>query len=609
MASGGTIDSDVGRFSIKPGGELDAVDELDSIVGGAAGGTDQDGDQRPVYLRDLGLKIVRDYEDPPRLICRYTGPETSQPCVVVALTMKSGANIVTICEAAKERIREMQTQQQSIPADIAITAVSDQSVNVNKKISDVVGNVVGAILIVIVVVYLIVGFRSAAVMASNIPVVVLGSLALITLFGVQLEQISLASIIIALGLLVDNAVQVCDQSRTNQMAGMDPEAASVTGSSQVASPMLMGTATTIAAFAPMLIGLNGSTKEYVYSLPVTLSVTLAISWVLAMTFCTILAATFIRAPKDPNKPSAPLPWLFAKLQSLLPRSKSAANSGEQDGDFIDRIFRASVRTAIDYKVITVAVAIGLLVLSLMLPVGSEFFPQDLRDQFAVEVWLPENVAIEKTDEAARQVERILQKLSPTVDADGETVQRIYGIRTMVGGGGSRWYLGWAPESRKPNYAEIVIRTTEAKYTPELVRRLREISEKGDESLGLGPVIGARVVPQELLMGPSADPVELRVYGPGFADMPTLRRFADRVKEMIRSYPGTWDVSDSWGVDGYQLRVDVDEDAANLAGVTNAGIAQTLNAYYSGHHLTTFREGDHQVPVYLRLAAQQRGESE
>ena len=340
VASGGSIDSDVGRFSMKPGGELDAVDELDSIVGGMAGGTDQDGEGRPVYLRDLGLKIVRDYEDPPRLICRYTDADTSRPAVVVALTMKSGANIVTICEAAKERIREMQTQQQSIPGDIAITAVSDQSVNVNKKISDVVSNVVGAILIVIVVVYLIVGFRSAAVMASNIPVVVLGSLALITLFGVQLEQISLASIIIALGLLVDNAVQVCDQSRTNQMAGMDPETASVTGSSQVASPMLMGTATTVAAFAPMLIGLKGSTKEYVYSLPVTLSVTLAISWVLAMTFCTILAAAFIRAPKDPNKPSAPLPWLFAKLQSLLSRSKSAAKAGEQDSDFIDRVFRA-----------------------------------------------------------------------------------------------------------------------------------------------------------------------------------------------------------------------------------------------------------------------------
>jgi multidrug efflux pump subunit AcrB len=620
VASGGSIDNDVGRFSVKPGGEFDAVEELDSIVAGMAGIGDEGGEGRPVYLRDLGMNIVREYEDPPSLICRYTDAHTSQPAVVVALTMKSGSNIVTVCEAAKQRVREMQEVDQSVPADIAVTPVSDQSVNVNKKINDVVSNVVGAIVIVVVVVYLIVGFRSAVVMASNIPVVVLGAIALITLFGVELEQISLASLIIALGLLVDNAVQVCDQSRTNQIAGMDPVGATVAGSSQVASPMLMGTATTVAAFAPMLLALQGSTKEYVYSLPVTLSVTLAISWVLAMTFCTILAAAFIRAPQDPTRPSAPIPWMFAKLQSLLSR-RARAGSGsagerttddepsQSDGDFVDRLFRAGVKAAIDFKFVTVGVAIALFVLSLMLPVGSEFFPQDLRDQFAIEVWLPENVAIQETDKAARQVEAILQKLSPTVDDQGETVQRVYGIRTMVGGGGSRWYLGWAPESRKPNYAEIVLRTTAASYTPELVRRLREIAEHGDESLGLKPVIGARVVPQELLMGPSADPVELRVYGPGFADMKTLRQFADRVKGMIREYPGTWDVSDSWGVSGYQLRVDVDEDAANLAGVSNTGIAQTLNAFYSGHLLTTFREDDHLVPVYLRLPSGQRGDLE
>ena len=166
-------------------------------------------------------------------------------------------------------------------------------------------------------------------MAGNIPVVVLAAIALITLFDVQLEQISLASIIIALGLLVDNAVQVCDQSRTNQIEGMSPIEASIKGSSQLSTAMLMGTATTIAAFAPMLIGLTGSTREYVYSLPVTLSMTLGISWVLAMTFCTILAATFIRAPADATKPSAPLPWLFEKIVSVLPRRKGAAEETRQ----------------------------------------------------------------------------------------------------------------------------------------------------------------------------------------------------------------------------------------------------------------------------------------
>lgn len=221
-------------------------------------------------------------------------------------------------------------------------------------------------------------------------------------------------------------------------------------------------------------------------------------------------------------------------------------------------------------------------------------------------------AAEKQRDAAQiEVDSVIpaQKEAAQAEFDLAKIEVNRNQKLVAERAGSRWYLGWSPESRKPNYAEIVVRTTDASFTPELVRRLREIAEHGDESLGLKPVIGARVVPQELLMSPSADPVELRVYGPGFADMATLRGFADRVKDMIRKYPGTWDVSDSWGVSGYQLEVDVDEDVANLAGVTNSGIAQTLNTYYSGHLLTTFREGDHLVPVYLRLPSGQRGDLE
>ncbi len=607
VAPGGSIDTEAGRFSVKPGGEFDAVEEMDSIIAGMAG---TGGDKRPVYLKDLGLKIVRDYQDPPGLICRFGDAHQSKPAVIVALSMKSGANIVDICEAAKQRVKQMQDVEQSLPPDLAVTPVSDQSENVNAKIGQVVGNVIGAILIVVVVVYLVVGFRSAVVMATNIPVVVLSALALITLFGVQLEQISLASIIIALGLLVDNAVQVCDQSRSNQMAGMGPVEGSVKGSTQLSTAMLMGTATTIAAFAPMLIGLIGSKREYIYSLPVTLSVTLGISWVLAMTFCTILAAAFIRAPKDPSRPSAPLPWLLSKLQGVLSKSKkSESEPGQNGGDPIDKTFRIVVRAAIDAKFVTLAVAVAALVGVLMLPIGSEFFPKDLRDQFAIEIWLPESAAIGQTDKVARQVEKILQKLSPTKDAQGNKVQQIRAMRTMVGGGGSRWYLSWDPEPRKGNFAEILVRTTEPLFTPELARRVREVAEKGDKSLGIQPIVGARVVPRELFLGPSSDPVEIRVIGPGFADMKTLRGYADRVKAMIRKAEGTWDVNDSWGVPGYQLRVNIDEDKANLAGVTNAAIAQTLNAYFSGHHLTTFREGDHQVPVYLRLLPEERSSLE
>lgn len=602
VAAGGTIDTDVGRFSVKPGGELNSVDELESIVAGMVA---TDGQANPAYLKDIGLKIVRDYQDPPQRICRNSDTQSSNPAVIVAISMKPGANIVTICDLAKAKVAELQAAGGIIPSDIKVTPISDQSENVKAKISQVFSNVVGAIIIVVIVVYLVVGFRSAAVMAANIPIVVLGAIAIITLFGVQLEQISLASIIIALGLLVDNAVQVCDQARTNQIAGMKPVDAAVAGASQVASPMLMGTATTVAAFAPMLVGLIGSKKEYIYSMPVTLSVTLGISWVLAMTFCTILAGAIIRAPKNPDKPSAPLPILMSWLQRAFTSSKKTA-SAEQP-DLVDRLFRFFVRTAIDHKFITIGVSVALMIAAIKLPVGSEFFPKDVRDQFAVKIWLPDNATIEQTNKVALQVEENLRKLSPTTTETGESVQRIRAMRTIVGGGGSRWYLSWDPESQRSNFAEILVRTTDGRLTPGFAKDLREACEKGNKELGIEPVVGARIVPIELFLGPSSDPVEIRVIGPGFANMQQLRNAADEVRDLVRHHPGTWDVNDSWGVSGYELRIDADEDKANLAGVSNAAIAQTLNAYFSGHHLTTFREGDHLVPVYLRLSPDQRGE--
>jgi multidrug efflux pump subunit AcrB len=599
VAPGGDIDLKAGRFAVKPGGEFNAVEEINSIVVGA---TERGTERRPVTLKDAGLKVVRDYQDPPRVICRFGNAKLRADSVIVAVTMKKGANIVKVCDAVKARVAQMQNIEKTVPPDIGVTPVSDQSTNVTKKINDVVVNVVEAILIVVVVVFLIVGFRSAAVMAANIPVVVLSSIAIMTLFGVDLEQISLASIIIALGLLVDNAVQVSDQCRTNQINGLPPDEAAVTGTTQVATPMLMGTATTVAAFIPMLFALEGSKREYVYSLPVTLSVTLAVSWIMALTFCTILAARFIRAPKDPNKPSAPIPWLMATVGALFRRAKPEAETapGEKREGTILRALGVATHAAIKMKFITIGVSLALFVAAIMLPVGSEFFPKDLRDQMAVEVWLPENVGIEQTNEAAKQVEAALQKLSPTTDAEGNKVEQIRAMRTAVGYGGARWYLGRNPEPVQPNYAEILVRTTDPRFTPNLARRLREVVRDGDAELGIKPIAGVRVIPRELFLGPPAEPVEIRLIGSGFADMKTLRTFADRLKDIVRKRPGTWDVYDTWGAQAFQLRVDVNDELANLAGVTNARVAQTMNAYFTGQELTTFREGDHLVPVKLRL---------
>lgn len=602
IAPGGEIDTSSGRYSVKPGGEFDGVDELESIIVASVEAGDS---TNPVYLTDLGLKIRRDYQDPPGYYCRVSTSDLTAPAVMLGLKMKSGENIVEVCTRAKDRIAELQLSERAIPPDVDITLISDHSVNVSAKIQNVVVNVAEAILIVVVVVFLFVGLRPSLVMAANIPIVVLASIGIISALGVQLEQISLASIIIALGLLVDNAVQICDQSRTNQMNGMEPVKATVEGAKTLAMPMLVGTLTTIAAFFPMMFALKGASGEFVYSLPVTLSVTLGLSWILAMTLCVILAAWFIRPPKTKPEPTVEAAAPPKKgIRGLLHSMKSNAEF-ILGGKFILSTYGAIAAVAVKAKWLTLAIAVAMFFWALGLPVESENFPTDIRDQFAVLVYLPETATIEQTNEKARQIENVIRLLSDSVNADGEPIERLRAMRTLVGGGGSRWHLSWAPESRKPNFAEILIRTSDGRLTPAFAQDVRRVCSYGDKSLGIEPITGVSVVPKELGLGPPSDPLVFRVMGNGFAEMSTLHGVANQLKAVVRNQPETWNVYDSWGISGYQLQIDTDADKANLAGVSNQQIADTLNAYFSGLRLTTFREGDHQIPVMFRLNPDER----
>ncbi|WDQ17267.1 efflux RND transporter permease subunit [Rhodopirellula sp. P2] len=608
IQAGGELDTDSGHFSVKTEGEFNAVDEITQIASTVRTGQ---GDNS-VSLAELGLTVTRDYEDPANYICRVGDAKGSTPAVMLGITMKSGSNIIDVCEAAKHRVWEMSEVEQLLPPDIAVTPVSDQSESVAKKIRDVIINVVEAVLIVVVVVYLVVGFRTSFVMAANIPIVVVVSVGLISLFGVQLEQISLAAMIISLGLLVDNAVQVCDQARSNQMAGMDPFPAAIDGANTLAIPMLVGTLTTMAAFVPMLVSLEGGGKEYVYSLPVTVSTTLALSWLLAMSLCVVLAGMFIRAPQA-DQTGSPVVATWNRLARWIPRRKrgsdqapeSSASSRKQE-NLPFRWYGWLGSLAVQFKWVTAFATLGLMIGILALPVSSEFFPDADGTQFAVKVILPETATIEQTDQVTQQVETILQRLgTENLAANGFAQPPLRVYRSLVGGGGSRWHLGWNPEPKTRSFAEILVRTTDASVTKQFAQRVREIAERGDEALGIDPIVGARIVPVRLALGPPADPLVFRISGNGFANPTVLREASDKLKQIVTAQHETWDVSDSWGVDGYQIQVAVEQDRASLVGVTNSQIARTLNSYYSGLQLTTFREGDHEVPVYFRLKASER----
>ncbi|XZE17571.1 efflux RND transporter permease subunit [Pirellulaceae bacterium SH449] len=619
VAPGGQIDTADGRFFVKPNRDVHLVDEMEQLVVGTVSSSAV---SNQVRVKDIGLNVRRGYIDPITRACRYGDPSLSVPAVMVAVSMKSGANIVDICDAAKQCVKQL-IQTGGLPPDISVSVISDQSLSVKGRIHEVLVNVIEAIAIVVVFVYLFVGFRTAAVMAANIPFVVLISLAIIPAFGVQLEQMSLASMIIALGLLVDNAVQICDQTMSNQISGMQPKQAAVQAAQLLGASMLNGTLTTIAAFIPMVIAMDGSNREFIYSLPITLSVMLTVSWLLAMTFCVILASWFIRPPADPRKPMAPIPWLFSALSrvgnldrwpfKILRRFQRVHDHGTfelgssiRTEGMVSWLYGKLLRFVWNHRVLTLLGAFVLLLLAFQLPVSTEFFPLTQRNQFAVKIYLPESSSVDQTDRIARQVEDAIRKVSAAgKSVDDGQIDRLLNMRTMIGGGGSRWYLSWEPEIIKPNFAEILIQTSDGKLTHEFAEHLRRAVREGDESLGIKPIVGARIVPIELALGPPADPVVLRVVGDGYADLNRLRQFADRIKALIDAKRDTWDVNDSWGEASQQLFVDVSETRMGVTGLRNSDVASSLNALYSGRLLTHFREGNRLLPVYFRLRPQDR----
>jgi multidrug efflux pump len=586
-ASGGSLETTRSRVGILPAGEFDAVQQIETLV------IDHTDSGAPIYLRDIGLRAQREYQDPATTFTRYGDARGNAPCILVSFTMKKGAKITELGPRVRRLIANLQDREKLIPPDIAVDVVFDESVFVAGKISDFTSNVIQAIVIVIVVAMLMAGLRSALVMAAAIPFVMVISIGVSSMFGVDLEQMSIASLIIALGLLVDNAVVVCDNVRRFQKEGYSRLDSVIKGVEQIQYPILMGTLTTVFAFLPLAFALSGSGSEYIYSIPVVVSTTLLVSWVLALTVTPLMAYWVIRPSKDGTSAHSPLQRV-GMLINRLRKGKPGLSLAEGYGKVIN--------TFLGVKPLVIGLTVLLLVGVLLLPVAPGFFPNDERDVFYVDIWLPEGSSVEQTEKAARKVEKLLQKLSLAPD-DKDGVQRLASYYTTIGGSGPKFTLGVSPQPPQSNFSQIVIRTTDPKLTDQYVNDLRVATA--------AEVPGARILIRKLALGPPVDfPIAIRINGggtsqTGFASEKELRRQSQMLQGALASLKGVRDVHDSWGQPGHEVYVDTDPDQANLASVTNSSVANSFAAYYSGFFLTTYREGDHTIPVYLRLSPEQR----
>lgn len=570
---GGMLDVQGKSLLIDPSGEFHSEKDIGNVIVASSPSG------RPVYLRDA-VDVVRGYQ-PPRYLNYYTartpaGEWRRGRSVTLAVQMRPGQQIGEFGTAVDAALRELAPR---LPSDLILARPSDQPLQVRENVGLFMSSLYEAIVLVILVA--LVGFwewRSALVMALAIPLTLAMTFGLMDLVGIDIQQVSVASLIIALGLLVDDPVVAGDAIKRELDHGHPPAIAAWLGPTKLATAILFATITNIVAYLPLLM-LKSQTGAFIYSLPIVLACSLIASRLVSMTFIPLLGYYLLR-------PSTHAPPPMAER-----RSKG----------FTGRYYR-TVGWAIDHRWLALAGALVLLVggAAVVTRLRIQFFPKDLSYLSYVDVWLPEDATIGATNAAATQAEAVIRRVAGEYarehpGSDGKPKEVLVSVTSFVGGGGPRFWFSVAPELFQPNYAQLIINLRDKHDTAHLVEPLQHALS--------AEVPGARLDVRQLETGkPIGIPVSVRLSGENISE---LRRLADGVKDILRRVPAAARVRDDWGADSFKVKLEVDPDRANLAGVSNLDVALSSATGMNGFPVTTLREQNQQIPVVARLRVDER----
>ena len=553
VAYAGRVPAEQSKVPIESGGRLKTEDEIRQIT------VDVSPTGQPVHIGDVA-DVERVYKDPTEY-ARYDGEQA----ILLSVEMHEGNNIVDFGNTLRATLKNVQT---TLPPDVKLDLVADQPKVVSERIGDFFREFGIAIVAVILVTMLLLPMRVALVSAIAIPVSVSMTFGMLDACGIELHQVSIAALIVVLGMVVDNAIVIVDNYVGLLDRKVPIDEAAERCATEMAVPVLTATLAIIAAFVPLLL-ITGGVGEFIRALPITVAIALTTSYIVAMLLTPLLARFFIRKGlRDHEQEDSGEP---RKLTPL---------------DHMQRYYNKIITWAMQNKKLVLvssvlAVVAGLGLLSL---VPQLFFPLAERDQFVMDVWLPEGSKIEATDAAVRRIEAVLSR-EPLVKA----------YTSFLGESAPRFYYNVNPQAPAANYAQILVNTKKVKGTPQLVAALRtRLAEAAPE---------AKVFVKELQQGQVMEaPVEVRIVGD---DISTLETLGNRVQGVLRHTPGATYIYTDWHEDAWQVGVNVREEVASRMGLTNAIIAQQLAAGFEGAPVTTFWEGDRDVEVVLRLDPAER----
>jgi multidrug efflux pump subunit AcrB len=503
--------------------------------------------QQTFRLGDIA-EVKRGLEDPPSAKTRYQGREA----VVLGATMVPGANVTEVGTEIDHTLKHI---ERDLPLGIELGRVSDQAGVVTKAVREFLEAFGEAVGIVLIVSLIALGWRAGMVVALTIPLVLAATIFVMSLIGIDLHRISLGALVIALGLLVDDAMISVEMMDRKLKEGHDRLAAATFAYTSTAFPMLTGTLITVAGFIP--VGFAQSTAgEYVSSLFWVTGIALVISWFAAVYFT---------------------PWIGYRVL------KAHKREGDEHGVFNSRSYRV-IRAIVAWCVRRRWLVVGLTFVALFASIASfafipqQFFPTSNRPEILVDLWLPEGTSFAETE---RETKRFERQISNNPD--------LAYVTTFIGEGAPRFYLPLDQQLRNQNYAQLLLMSKSIEARERLLVGARDILARDFPDV--------RSKADRLFNGPPVGwPVQIRVTGP---DRNEVRRLSEEVADVMRANPSIDSVHNDWLEPVPSLKLEIDQDRARALGVTSQSVRRALQAMLSGFQIGEFREQDETIKVTLR----------
>ncbi len=539
---GGSIDLGKGKYMLRIPGEFTDPSEIDNLVLVVRQG-------KPIYLKDVAT--IRDTFEDPRSYARIN----NKPSVTLSVKKRSGENIIQV---ADQVFAYLEGARPKLPPGVEFTVTLNESKDIRQIVRELENNILTALILVLVVLFLFLGFRSAVFVALAIPFSMLTSFFVLYVMGITLNMVVLISLIIALGMLVDNAIVMVENIYRHMEAGLGRVQAACKASSEVGWPIVASTLTTLCAFGPMLFWPD-IMGEFMKFLPMTLIIVLSSSLLVALVINPVLCASFLHTS---------------------PRKK-----GEDHQRVLIRGYRAMLGFSLKHRLFTVSMALltmaGVIFIYVLSGPVVELFPDTEPNRAIISVKAPQGTSLDTTDGLTREVEEIVSKEEDLKYVNGEV------------GVASGW--GSAQESRLGQVSvEFVDREERSVSSNIVIDRIREDLKK---------LTGADVKVEKERMGPPAEaPVVIRVKG---EDVNVLSDLVAMIKEEVGDVPGLVDIEDDLSRAKPEIAIRVDREKATLLGLSTIEVSNTVKAAVNGWKIGDYREGEDEFNIIARLPEEQR----